>query len=231
MKKQKLAPEILENPYAEAPIQYKKRWTRYLPVFVSVVSCLVMLAVIIQFFGTYDKALDNYFSVYIAGKDNRISRLAPREYWNWLETEKGITIDEIREAYQKDFKKVQSDLQKQFGKNVKYTYSIKKDRKLDEGKLEELATDFAVYGIRADAVKDAYRVDLSITYSGKKGSDTKENAGYVVKIGTNWYLFWDEEGGNAEFPVPLDGVLKKDASASGTSADEYNNQFISDELT
>lgn len=230
LKQEKTEDAVLQDPYAELPPVNPRRWTSYLPIFISIFGCLLMLAVVIGFFGTYDKALDNYFSVYVSGKDGRIKRLAPAQYWEWLEQEKGITVDEVRENFAATFPKKQAELEKTVGEKVKYTYSIKNESKLKDQKLKDLSDSFERYGIEEDDIKEAYQVNLSVTYSGSKRSVTKNNSGYVVKISGNWYLYWDQDDGTAEFPIPSAGSSGP-ALADETSADEYNRQFLPDAIT
>ncbi len=223
--KKKSAVPIPEDPYTEYPNPRKRSFKSFLPILYCIGGVLAALLIVIEFFGTYDKALDNYFSVYAGGKYLRIGRLAPPEYWESLEKQYGITVEEVRDSYKKHWDEHQKELEKLVGKKPRYTYQIKKEHKLSDAVMKKLETALSAYGIEKESIKRAYKVDLTVTYSGKKDSVTRENSGYVVQIRTNWYLYWFT-GDSAQFPVPLADLEENKAIQSGTSQDEYTEQFL-----
>ena len=139
---------------------------------------------------SYEAAIDNYLTLQIGKVSaSKYKALAPQEYWDYLE-DQGYDFDEYYERIADEVDERVDELEDQYGKNVKYTFEVTRERDVSERNLGYIAEYLAdKYDIDVDDVTAGYRLDLEMTISGSDDSDTDEAEDvYVLKIGGKWYL-------------------------------------------
>lgn len=139
--------------------------------------------------GGYKSAIDNYIDVAIRGKVNKIEKLAPKAYWQYLEDEMDVDIDDIKDEYKDNYDDIMDSLEDEYGKNVKVSYKVTDKDELSDKKLKNIQEGLKDnYDIPKKSVTKGYKVDVDMTIKGKDDEDTDESTLYIVKIKGDWYI-------------------------------------------
>ncbi len=155
---------------------------------VAVIAVIVLLISLIFGGGGYKSAMDNYVDV-MNGKASKIEKLAPKEYWKYVEEEEDVTVKEIKKAFEEYYEEALKDnLEDEYGKNVKYSYKINDKKELSKKKLEACAEAISdKYDIKESKVKALYELEVELKTKGSEDEEEDEDTAYVVKIGSKWY--------------------------------------------
>lgn len=156
----------------------------------AVVAVLAIVIILTTLFGGgYKKAIDNFVDVSFKGKVNKIEKLAPKEYWEYLEEEEDFDIDEAIEEYEDEFDDNIDELEDEYGKNIKVKYKITDKDKLSDKKIDKIAEALKdKYDIKKKSVKAGYEVDVELTIKGSEDDDENDATLTVIKIGGSWYI-------------------------------------------
>ena len=162
------------------------------PILVAAVAVLLVVIILIVALsgGGYKSAVKNMIDVQFKGKANKIEKLAPEEYWQYLEDEADFDMDDHIEDYEESWEDRQDYYEDEFGKNFKVKYKITDKDELSDKKLDELADSLNEnYEIKRKDVKKAYKLDVELTIKGSEDEDDGELEDLlVVKIGGDWYI-------------------------------------------
>ena len=147
----------------------------------------------------YEKAIDNYFDVFFSGELEKIKSLAPEAYWEYMEDEYDLDIDDYIEDMEDEMEEFLEEMEDEFGKKAKVTYKITDADRLDEDDLKDLKKTMKDdYDISKKSVTDAYEIELEVTIKGEDDEDDTEMEVIVVKIDGKWYMT-DEHGSFISF--------------------------------
>lgn len=153
-----------------------------------VVAVIILLANL--FGGGWKKAIDNYVDVSFKGKANKIEKLAPKEYWEYLEDEdEDFDLKDAIEEYEDEFEDMMDDLEDEYGKNLKIKAKIEDKEKLSKKDISKIADALKdEFDIKKKSVKKGYEVDVDLTIKGSEDEDSDETTLTVIKIGSKWYI-------------------------------------------
>ena len=136
-----------------------------------------------------EKALDNYFSVVFYGKVNKLEKLAPAEYWEYLEDENDVSMKDVEELMEEGNKTLIRGLEDEYGDNIKVSYKILEKDDASSSDLDEMKEYIkSNYDIPKKSVTDAVELEVELTVRGDDDEETTESTKYAVKVGGDWYI-------------------------------------------
>ena len=138
----------------------------------------------------WQRAVENYVDVSFKGKANKIEKLAPKEYWEYLEDEdEDFDLKDAIEEYEDEYEDMMDDLEDEYGKNIKVKCKIEDKDKLSGKEISKIAEALKEkYDIKKKSVKKGYEVDVELTIKGSDDKDDDDATLTVVKIGGKWYV-------------------------------------------
>lgn len=181
--------ETNENPAGNDIVAKLKP---YFPIIGAAVAVLLVVIIIICVAcsgGGYKKAIKNAIDVSYKGKANKIEKLAPKEYWDYLEDERDFDMEDYVENYEENWEDRVDDLEDEYGKNYKVKFKVTDKDEISDKKLNTLKDNLnEKYDIKRKDVKKAYKLDIEYTIKGREDErDWEAEDAYVVKIGSKWY--------------------------------------------
>jgi transposase len=179
----------------EAPVQEEapapKKKFNLMTLIIAAAGALTLLILMIALLASGGKksAVKNYEKV-MNGKVNALTKMAPKDYWKYLEDEEDVDIDELKEEFEEMLEGQQERWEDEYGKNVKIKIKMEDSKKMKKKDLKNLAEALAdrYEFISKKDVKKAFEVDLEMTIKGRDDEDDSEMEAAVVKIGGKWYL-------------------------------------------
>ena len=136
-----------------------------------------------------EKALDNYISVVYNGKVNKLEKLAPAEYWEYLEDENDVSMKDAEEQMEELNKTLIRRLEDEYGDNIKVSYKILEKDDASSSDLDEMKDYIkSNYDIPKKSVTDAVELEVELTVRGDDDEETTESTFYAVKVGGDWYI-------------------------------------------
>ncbi|PWM23171.1 MAG: hypothetical protein DBX53_02435 [Clostridiales bacterium] len=136
-----------------------------------------------------EKALDNYISVVCNGKVNKLEKLAPAEYWEYLEDENDVSMKDAEEQMEELNKTLIRGLEDEYGDNIKVSYKILEKDDASSSDLDEMKDYIkSNYDIPKKSVTDAVELEVELTVRGDDDEETTESTFYAVKVGGDWYI-------------------------------------------
>ena len=171
-------------------------------------GALIVVVIILLAGNQYTTALDNYIAVNFRGDASKIELLAPKEYWDYVEEEYDRTVEDMKDSLEENWDDVKDALEDQYGKNVKVTYKVTKEREISDKKLEKIAEALEeTYGIDEKSVKAGYKIEAELTISGSEDDDDDEGTFNIIKIGNRWYMInYYESGDELKVYFNVDGM-------------------------
>ena len=172
------------------------------------IIALIVVVIILLAGNQYTTALDNYIAVNFRGDASKIELLAPKEYWDYVEEEYDRTVEDMKDSLEENWDDVKDALEDQYGKNVKVTYKVTKEREISDKKLEKIAEALEeTYGIDEKSVKAGYKIEAELTISGSEDDDDDEGTFNIIKIGNRWYMInYYESGDELKVYFNVDGM-------------------------
>ena len=156
---------------------------------IVVVLILIVVLVICLGGGGPEKALDNYISVLYNGKVNKLEKLAPAEYWEYLEDESDVSMKDVEEQMEELNKTLIRGLEDEYGDNIKVSYKILEKDDASSSDLDEMKDYIkSNYDIPKKSVTDAVELEVELTVRGDDDEETTESTFYAVKVGGDWYI-------------------------------------------
>ena len=136
-----------------------------------------------------EKALDNYISVLCNGKVNKLEKLAPAEYWEYLEDENDVSMKDAEEQMEELNKTLIRGLEDEYGDNIKVSYKILEKDDASSSDLDSMKDYIkSNYDIPKKSVTDAVELEVELTVRGDDDEETTESTFYAVKVGGDWYI-------------------------------------------
>lgn len=156
---------------------------------IVVVLILIVVLVICLGGGGPEKALDNYISVLYNGKVNKLEKLAPAEYWEYLEDESDVSMKDVEEQMEELNKTLIRGLEDEYGDNIKVSYKILEKDDASSSDLDEMKDYIkSNYDIPKKSVTDAVELEVELTVRGDDDEETTESTFYAVKVDEDWYI-------------------------------------------
>ncbi len=139
---------------------------------------------------SYNDAIETYLAVRYEGNVRKLEKLAPREYWDYIEEIEGMTLDEIKEEYEEEYKDyIVDELEDEFGENIRVSFEVVEEEPFPADIVEILAEELNDrYGIEKKRVQAAAGLTVECTIRGSEEKETDEEEKIVVKIGSDWYI-------------------------------------------
>lgn len=165
----------------EAINKIKKHW-KVGAIIAGVVVVAIIVGVLLSG-GGYKGAIKDYMNFICDGKVSNVEGFAPEKYWEEIEDEYDVSLDDLEDDLQDEYEESVED------KDIKYSYEIKDSEQMDKDDLEDLAEsihdkyDF----IDEDDVTDAYEVEVEITMEEDDDKDDYDMDLRSVKIDGKWY--------------------------------------------
>lgn len=170
----------------------KNKDTKAIGILAGVAAVLVILLVVVFVFGGSsgpEKALDNYIDVTFYGKVNKIEKLAPKAYWDYMEDEYDVKVSDIEEQYEDAFDMMMELLEKEYGDDIKVKAKITDQDDVKKSVLDDMKDNLKEkYDIPKKSVKGALKLDVEMTIKGDDDDDTNDTTLYAINIDGDWYI-------------------------------------------
>lgn len=163
-------------------------------LIIAGVAAVAVLAIIVALlwnpiFNPWKSGLDNYVNLAIEGKASAVTKAAPKEVWEYIDDEAGISKEDFSKDKKDYAKDASEDAKETFGDNVKFSYKVVKSKKMTKKMVEAYGDGLEnTYDIDADSVKAGYVVEYEYEISGKTSFTWGEGKAYIVKIAGGWYM-------------------------------------------
>ncbi len=178
---------VVNDMIAKAKGSNKNLLVGVVAVAVVVIALIVLISSI--FTSSYKDPIDNMIDVMFEGKVKKIEKLAPKEYWKYMEEEFDTELDEIIEQAEESIEYMMEMYEEEYGKNIKVKYKITDKDTLSDKKLDDIKEGLKDnYDIAKKSVKKAYKLEVEMTIKGKDDEDTDESDMIVAQIGNGWYI-------------------------------------------
>lgn len=165
-----------------------KKWGTRLPWIIGgVVVILVVAIVLLCIFGGkgYEEVVGKYIEYSFEGKTDQIFDLMPEEVVEAAAKEGGMTVSQMKSYFKKMGESTMVSLNDAMGAGWTYSYEITGSEKITGNDLDEIKDEFKEIDLK---VSKALEVEVEVTLSGSKQTQSEEMTVTVVKIGTEWYL-------------------------------------------
>ena len=154
----------------------------------AVIALVLIIVIISACANPWKSGMTNYINLAYKGKAGAMVKAAPNEVWEYIDDEYGISKDDIKKDSKDYAEEISEDLEDTYGKNVKYTYKVVKQKKMTKKMVEDLGEILEEnYDIDSDIVKAGYIVQLEYEVSGKDYFHWDEGMFMFVKIKGSWY--------------------------------------------
>lgn len=154
----------------------------------AVVAIVLIVAIVSACVNPWKRGMKNYVNLVYKGKTSAVVKAAPNDVWEYIDDEYGLSKDDIKKDAKKYAEDIAEDAEDSYGKNIKYSYKVIKQKRMTKKMVESLAEAIEEnYDIDANAVKAGYVVQMEYEISGKDAFMWSEGMFFFVKIQGNWY--------------------------------------------
>ncbi len=215
-------------PVTPAP---KKKKTGLIVGIIAIVLALAVAAGAVWYFfirdddddsskkrgASYGKVID-YMEEISNGDFDNFSKLVPEEVWEDFLDMIDMDEDECIEYYDELFESERYDLESELGDNIKISYTVTDENKLDDDDLDDIKADLEeYYGIDEDDVTEAYELEVTIKRKGSEDSEEEDDSLVAIKIDGKWYPYI-----NDSFVIP------STVGYDDYDDDDYDSDYDSD---
>lgn len=169
----------------------KKKDKKAIGITAGVVAALILIVVLVICLsgGGPEKALDTYIDVAFYGKVGKTEKLAPKEYWEYLEDKMGLDLEDAEDWMKTSYKETIRKMEDEYGDDIRISYKITEKDDVKKSTLDTLKdTIKSSYDIPKKNVTDAVELDVEMTVKGDEDEETRDHTFYVVKVDGNWYV-------------------------------------------
>ena len=171
--------------------QKRGKKTGLLVAIIAAVAVIAVIAVLFladpfKWFGR-KAALDKWLKVFYVGEDiAEPEDLYPEAVLDYFEENGNSLVDEWSEGIEQN----REYMEEAYGKDVKVSYKVTEEEKLDDGDLKDVAEMLEEqYGLDADSVKKGYWMQFDLTVKGSEEEEEVEDAEILaLKIDGKWYV-------------------------------------------
>ena len=136
----------------------------------AVVVVLLAVVLLTMSGGGYKEPVKRFVAL-LEGDSSVLADMGPEEYWEYVEDETNMDIDEIVDFFDDDYEERLEEWEEEYGENIVISYEILDEKELSESKL--------------DNIRDGLEVDMII--EGDDDDESEEMDMYVAKIDGEWY--------------------------------------------
>lgn len=195
-----VAQPVVAQPAEEQPVAMpqqqvlQQKMPKFLPFVIGgAVAAIVLIVILAIVFSAapYKSAVEDYFDFSANGAVEKLGKLAPEEYWEYMEETRGTSLEDAMDSYEAYavYDTMIESLEPDYGKNIKFSYKIVHEDELSERKLDTIKDGLKEnYGIARRDVKKAYELEIDLTIRGSEDTDTEETERIVVNVGKDWYV-------------------------------------------
>lgn len=172
----------------------------------GLIALVAIIAIIVALLNNAALApLKAYDAISYKGKADKIKKLAPKEYWEYLEEKGNMSVDDIIDECEEEMDDHLESLEEQYGKNIRTSYKVTKRVNLPKGMVKKIAESLNdKYDIKESSVKAACIITYDKTVKGSEWvSCSTDNHAYLVQIGLSWYEFDYDYAGDGEIEARL----------------------------
>jgi uncharacterized membrane protein YvbJ len=106
---------------------FKRLWTNK-PLCFGIIGGVAVILVVCIVFGIldatgYKSSLNNFVDM-MNGDTSKVEKVMPKEYWDYMDEEKNKDLDDIIDDFEDNLKDMQKEMKSEYGKNIKYSYTI-----------------------------------------------------------------------------------------------------------
>lgn len=151
---------------------------------------LIVVLVICLSGGGPEKALDNYLDVFFYGKVGKIEKLAPKEYWDYVEEANDMDLEDVEDTAKELYKERIRSLEDEYGDDIKISYKVTETDDVKKSLLDTMKDNMKErYDIPKKNITDAVEMEVELTIKGDDDEETlDENTYYAVKVDGDWYI-------------------------------------------
>ncbi len=153
----------------------------------GVVALIVVLCLI--FGGGYEKAIDRYVDANYYGDYDACLELIPDDMLDKMLDSMDITKKEFKEQFKEEWEDKKDRLEDEFGKDIKVSYKVTDEDKIDKDDLDEIKDGLKEMGISKKSITEGYEIEVEFTIEGDDDEDTEEETFNALKIDGEWYIF------------------------------------------
>lgn len=176
--------------------QLKKNPKMMAIVIAAAAALLILIVALIwdPLFNPWKAGIDNYFKLTIKGTTSAVTKAAPKEVFEYIDDQVGISQDEFKKDAKKYAKDASDSAKETYGDNAKITYKVVKSKKMTKDMISAYGEAMEnSYDIDKNSVKQGYVVKIEYEISGKKSFYWGERVVYVVQIqsgifSSGWYM-------------------------------------------
>ncbi len=178
-------------------------------IIVAAAAAVVILAVILIciFAGggkggasSWKDAVENIMSAGFQGEASKkeLKALAPAAYWDYLEKEEDMDIDDAYDEYQDywaDFEESMEYMAEMLDeKKIKFDFEIGDKEKLSKSDRKDIAEELEdMYDIDSDSVTAGYEVEVEMFIKDYEDYYTDSMSMYVMEIDGGWYVLYGSD--------------------------------------
>jgi hypothetical protein len=141
----------------------------------------------------YMSAVVNVFDVNFMGEisEKKVEKLAPQEYWEYLEEERNLELKDVVERYEEVWEDKKEDYAQEYGDVWRVAYEVTSEMETSDSKLEKIADELHdKYDIAQSSVKSGYDMNIEMEIIGSEDDECQEFDFTVVKIDKKWYVLY-----------------------------------------
>lgn len=157
----------------------------------AVLALVLILVIAIVFSGSGpEDAFDNYFEASYEFNSGAIEDLAPEAYWEYLDDEKNIDIEDLEDLVDdEDYYDFAIKMYETIvGKDVSFSYDIVETDEVGKKDLDAIKEGLKTkYDIAKKDVDEAIEIEVEIFIEGDDDEEEDEMTIYAVKIDGDWY--------------------------------------------
>lgn len=186
-----MPPQPVYGQPVYAPQPGVKKGNKAILIGVAAVAVvLVVVLCLVLFSGPgYKGAVDTLIAVNFRGEAGKLEKLAPKEYWDYIEEQYDQSLDDIKDSFDDNFENYMDSMEDDLGTNIRVTYKITEAEKMDASDLKSLKSAITNYlDISKSAISEAYKLSIEFTARGSEDSDENDADLVAVRINNNWYL-------------------------------------------
>ncbi len=165
-----------------------KKWGTRLPWIIGGVVVILVIAIVLLciFSGKgYEEVVGKYIEYSFEGKTEQIFDLMPEEVVEAAAKEGGMTVSQMKSYFKKMGESTMTSLNDAMGAGWTYSYEITGSEKITGSELDAIKDEFQEVDLK---VSRAVEVEVEVSLTGSKQTQSEEINVTVVKIGNKWYL-------------------------------------------
>ncbi len=113
----------------------------------------------------------------------------PKEYIDYME-DQGIDEDDLIDELEYYLELMFEELEDEYGDDIKITYKITENKKMDKDDLEDLQDEYDEMDYDID-IEEARELEVELTIKGDDDKDTDDLDLIIIKVDGEWYMGLD----------------------------------------